>query len=277
MLPDGTHCIRQRGIRYDFTLMPIYGTAADGTDKVGITDLNNGTYVLKHASPPCSATQVAPCIPGGILPPHVVVSPNGKLFNNDYKNIQPRVGLAYRLTNNNVIRAAYGRFYDNWAAIDQTAQNIQAWPTVTYVLAQNLNPAVPSVFAENPFQGFTGPYPPPTPFNQVGWNSNPLFKNPYSDQWNFGIQHLFGSSTVMTLNYVGSHSGNTDIAIMGNSATVPGPGPITAREPYPYITPTFYDNSIGRGSYNAFQFSLNRETSHGLTYLISYTWSPIFR
>ncbi len=261
------------GIRYDFTLMPIYGTAADGTDKVGITDLNNGTYVLEHASPPCSATQVAPCIPGGILPAHVVVSPNGKLFNNDYKNIQPRVGLAYRLTNNNVIRAAYGRFYDNWAAIDQTAQNIQAWPTVTYVLAQNLNPAVPSVFAENPFQGFTGPYPPPTPFNQVGWNSNPLFKNPYSDQWNFGIQHLFGSSTVMTLNYVGSHSGNTDIAIMGNSATVPGPGPITAREPYPYITPTFYDNSIGRGSYNAFQFSLNRETSHGLTYLISYTWS----
>lgn len=261
------------GLRYDFTLIPIYGTAVDGTNKVGNTDLNNGTYVLEHASPPCSATQVAPCIPGGTLPAHVVVSSTGSLFNNDYKNVEPRVGIAYRLTNNTVIRAAYGRFYDNWAAVDQTAQNVQAWPTVTTVLAQNLNPAAPTVFAENPFQGFTGPYPPPTPFTQVGWNSNPNFRNPYSDQWNFGVQHLLGSSTLMTLNYVGSHSGNTDIAIMGNSAVTPGPGSITAREPYPYISPTFYDNSIGRESYNAFQFSMNRETSHGLTYLISYTWS----
>src|SRR5437870_4485348 len=48
---------------------------------------------------------------------------------------------------------------------------------------------------------------------------------------------------------------------------------VTARQPYPYISPTFYDRSIGNSSYNAFQFSANHRASNGLTYLVAYTWS----
>jgi hypothetical protein len=141
-------------------------------------------------------------------------------------------------------------------------------------LVQNLNTAYPTVPAENPFLGFSGAVPAPTPFNQLGWNGQPQFRAPYSDQWNFGIQQQLSSTSVFTLNYVGSHSGRTDIAAEANTAITPGPGNPSDRSPYPYITPSYYDKPIGRASYEAFQFSLKgNSTSKRLTYLVSYTWS----
>jgi hypothetical protein len=259
------------GIRYDFTLVPII-TTTNGGEHLGITDTDNGIFIIQHNAPPCSSTQTAPCIPGGVLPAHVLISSNGKLYQNDYSNVQPRVGLAYRLTSKDVLRASFGRVYDNWAAVNQSAQNIQQWPTVGFNLTLNLNPTVPTIPAENPQEGFTGPYPPPTPFGLVSWNGQPNFRAPYSDQWNFGLQHQVGANTVLTANYVGSESIRTDIGGLGNTASVPGPGPVSARAPYSYITPTYYDKSIGRASYNAFQFSMQRTLSSGLSYLVSYTW-----
>ena len=58
-------------------------------------------------------------------------------------------------------------------------------------------------------------------------------------------------------------------------ALTPGPGDPSLRSPFPYITPTFYDKSIGKASYNAFQFKLRRSTSKGLSYIVSYTWSKV--
>jgi len=43
--------------------------------------------------------------------------------------------------------------------------------------------------------------------------------------------------------------------------------------PFPYIGPTAYDRSVGKSNYNALQVSLNGKQQHGLTYLVSYTWS----
>jgi len=260
------------GIRYDFTLVPII-TTTNGGEHLGLTDTDNGTFIMQHNAPPCSSTQFAPCIPGGVLPAHVVVSSNGKLYQNDYTNVQPRVGLAYRIGSKDVLRASFGKVYDNWAGVNQSAQNMQQWPTVGFNLAENLNSTVPTITAENPMAGFTGAYPPPTPFGLTSWNGEPNFRAPYSDQWNFGVQHQLGGNTVLTANYVGSESIRTDIGTMGNTATVPGPGPVSARAPYSYITPTFFDKSIGRASYNAFQFSMHRTSSKGLTYMVSYTWS----
>jgi len=268
------------GLRYDMTLIPLYGQGTNAL--VGDLDLTNGTYILQKMAPPCSATQGAPCIPGGQLPAHVVLTPfkNGAIYHNTYDNIQPRFGLAYRLRQNTVIRATYGRFFDNWAAITQTAQNYEGtWPSIGQLIASSLNnptPAnpTPTVSALDPFNlGSTQPLPAPTPFNQVQWFMNPKFQNPESDQWNLGVQQQLGLNTVLTLNYVGSVSRRTDVGGYNNVAVTPGPGDPQSRAPYPYITPTFYDNSYGSANYNAFQFSLNKVTSKGLTYLVSYTWS----
>ena len=74
---------------------------------------------------------------------------------------------------------------------------------------------------------------------------------------------------------MGQHSSRLDWGDLANTAVTPGPGDIAPRQPYSYMTPTYYDKSIGRASYNAFDFKLRRTTSAGLSYIVSYTWSKV--
>jgi hypothetical protein len=269
------------GLRYDFTLMPIYGDDKNQNNEVGDTDLFTGEYILAHNAPPCATVMAAPCIPtpGGALPANVIVTPfsNGAIYHNDFTNWQPRVGAAYSLFAKTVIRGGYGRFYDNWAAITQTAQNFEGtWPSVGQLGASNLNPltAPPTATALDPFSLGTGQaLPPPTPFTQSTWFADPYLKRPYADQWNFGVEQQVTSRTVLTVNYVGSKGSKLDIGGAYNVATTPGPGNPQLRAPFPFIGATAFDRSDGSSTYNALQVSLNGRAEHGLTYLVSYTWS----
>ncbi|HWO36191.1 MAG TPA: TonB-dependent receptor, partial [Candidatus Acidoferrum sp.] len=164
------------GLRYDLTLMPTYGDNKNANNFVGDMDFRNGTYILARNAPSCAQTNAAPCIPGGVLPAHVVVTPLGgtALFHTDYNDIQPRIGIAYQLFPNTVLRGGYGRFFDNWAAITQTAQNYEGtWPSLDQLGASNLNPVTagaPTVKAEDPLnQGAGAPVTTGTPFTQSTW------------------------------------------------------------------------------------------------------------
>jgi hypothetical protein len=268
------------GFRYDVTLWPIYGSPALGNQYVGDTDLDNGTYILARQPGSCSSVTSGPCIPtpDGSLPAHVVLtkSSNGSIIHNSFDNWQPRIGLAYRVAPSTVIRASAGRFYDNWAAIQQLATNYQGnWPDTTFLLQNNLNYTTPTVTAQDPLQLGTGGriLPAPTPFNQVNWMIDPYYKNAYSVQWNFGIQQQIGKSAIVEADYVGSHDSRLDSGAYRDTAVTPAPGPITDRQPFPYITPTYFDKSIAKANYEAFQFKARKTTTSGLTLLASYTWS----
>ena len=95
---------------------------------------------------------------------------------------------------------------------------------------------------------------------------DPYAKNPYSMQWNFGVQHEWSESQLVTVNYVGSGSRRLDVGSFYNVALTPGSGDPQSRAPFPYFAPTFYDRSIGRGSYNALQFQQERRYAKGLAY-----------
>jgi hypothetical protein len=269
------------GLRYDLMLWPGYGSGtSDPTSQVGNIDFNNGTYVVQTNSPDCASAGQAPCVPGGLPQPHVVVARNDRLYSNTHDNIQPRVGIAYSLNDKTVVRASFGIFNDIWAGVMQTVQGIGGdWPSVAQILTPALNTSneVATVNWQNPLAGLgAAGLPAPTPFGQVEWYRDPKAKDPYSEQWNFGVERQLGSNTVMTANYVGSQSHRLTVGGLYNVALTPGPGTpaeVTARQPYPYISPTFYDRSVGNSSYNAFQFSTNHRSSSGLTYLVAYTWS----
>ncbi len=271
------------GFRYDVTFWPIYGELGTPDSYVGDLNLNNGTYILTQNPGPCTATKGFPCIPGGTLPPNVVVTPhpNHSIFNNDYGDWQGRAGFAYRLRDKTAIRAGYGRFYDNWNSVVQLSQNYEGnWPDVGQLIANNLNhPGGTSASIGDPFNLGSGGvvYPAATPFNQVNWFVDPTnYKMPYSDQWNFGIEQQLAQNTVLSLAYVGAHDLQLNLGGYRNTAVTPGPGDaatVASRQPYPYITPTFYDQSIGQSKYNSFQFRLQQRTTKGLSYLISYTRS----
>jgi hypothetical protein len=265
------------GVRYDVTLRPLQGSIKDKNLYIGDLDLAKGQYILQAQPPSCAVTGEAPCIPGGTLPANVVVTPfsNHAIYHNTYDNIQPRIGLAYRVNDKTSVRASFGKFFDNWAALTQSSQNYTGtWPEVAQFLGQNLNPGLPTATGEDPFHlGSVHELPGPTPFTQTQWYQDPLSQNPYSEQWNLGIERQITNNTLLTTNYVGSHSSRLDVGPFENVAPTPGPGNPQLRAPFPYIAPTYYDQSIGKSSYNAFQFSLKRSFSHGMAYLVSYTWS----
>lgn len=269
------------GVRYDLSKWPVYGSLSDGTGYVGNLDLSNGTYIVSAVPPACSDSKGAPCIPNGALPANVSVTKNSNrnLHDTDYGNWQGRLGIAYRLRDSTSVRAGYGRFYDEWNGVTQTAQNIGGtWPSVGALNINSQNQNIPTATIGDPLGLGAGGllYPPNTPFGSPSYYYDPQLKTPYVDNWNLEVDQQLDSYTTLSIAYVGSHSGRLDLGGLHNTAKFPGPGDaatVASRQPFPYITATNYDTSAGNSDYNALQVSLNRRTAKGLTYLLSYTWS----
>ena len=170
------------GLRYDATFIDPYGrentVGKNGGIETGNMDFTSGIYSIQKLPPSCAERGYAPASPvrTGSLPPHVEVSPTGKILRNTYTNWGPRLGVAYRLSPNTAIRASSGIFYDNWAGITQRSQGYEGnWPDASQQLGNNFNIPVagsptPTITAQDPFlAGGNGNFPPPTPFNQVAW------------------------------------------------------------------------------------------------------------
>ena len=268
------------GVRYDVTIWPTFDFNNNSNGYLGDLDLANGTYILSAAPPACSPTVGAPCIPGGTLPANVVVTNNGHaLHRTDTGDWQPRIGIAYQPRGTTSIRAGYNRLYDEWSGVTQDTQDVGgSWPGVGLLNIPTLNSTLVTATIGNPLGLAPGAsiQAGPTPFSTSAFFFNPSLKTPYSDQWNLGISQQFGMNTTLELNYVGSHSSRLDLGGLKNTAEYPAPGnagAVTSRRQYPYITPTDYEDSTGNSNYNALQASVNQATSHGLRYLLAYTWS----
>jgi hypothetical protein len=274
------------GLRYDYPFLPAYGTNAtigkEGGPETGDMDWGTGNYIIQKLPPPCSVRGFAPCIPGdGTLPAHVLVSPNGKISHNVHTNLGPRFGFAYKVDDKTVVHGAYGIVFDDWAAVTQMAQNIEgSWPDIGQQIASSLTnvpttaQTTPNVTSQNPFNASgSGLFPPATPFTSNQWFYDPHIKNPYSEQWNFGVQRQLSGSLALRVDYVGSESHRTNVGGQYNTALTPGPGDPQSRAPYPYSIPTFYDRSVGNGNYNALQVQLDKRYTNGFSYQVAYTWS----
>jgi Carboxypeptidase regulatory-like domain/TonB dependent receptor len=265
------------GLRYDLTVNPRQGKASNASNITGDFDFSNGTYILQNPAPACSATQGAPCIPGGVLPPNVTIAKSGKIIHDNYDNVQPRIGFAYLLNQKTVMHGGYGRFFDNWAGLTENQSNYtQTWPNIAFVGAPggfNLF-GPPTGLAQDPFNfgnvSAKNIPPAPSPFSPLNNNfyTDPHLKNGYSDQWNFGFQREMTSGIVTTVNYVGSRNARIATAITANALTSPG-----GSAPYSYIPPTPYTQSLSHTDYNSLQVSSQIRLHSGIASTIAYTWS----
>ncbi len=269
------------GLRYDLTVLPRSGKASNGSDILGDMNFANGTYILQNPAPACSATQGAPCIPGGTLPANVTIAKNGKMLHDNYDNVQPRFGFAYLLTPKTVIRGGYGRFFDSWtgAIMGQDAYT-QSWPNIAFVGAPggfNLF-GPPTGLAQDPFNfgnvSATGIPPASSPFSLQNVNPfvDPHLKIAYADQWNFGVQNELSSGVVTTVNYVGSRDARVATSITANALTSPG-----GTAPYSYIPQEPYSTNRAPASssisYNSLQVSSQIRLHSGIASTLAYTWS----
>jgi len=113
------------------------------------------------------------------------------------------------------------------------------------------------------------------PNGQLAMNTSQVRSPMYT--WTLGIQHAFGASTSLTVNYVGTHTSDLSSEINVNQ---PAPGAragLQQRQPYysqfPWFNGIFVYGPAGFSNYNALQASFVLRNFHGLTLNAGYTFS----
>jgi hypothetical protein len=262
------------GLRWD-----LFGAPDFTHDFESTWDFNTGKFLVGIPKPPaCAQTQKAPCLVdpnSDFLQKYVLFTGNSKFLASQWALLGPRIGFAWRAQPRTVVRGSFGLFYDLMNGMSQRAQNGSInnanWPgSLGRSVVSNTNTV--DATADAPF-GNTNPFiPTPTPSSQAPYY-DPRFKPAYSEQWNFEIQRELAANLVLSAAYVGSHSLRLSVGGDYNTAIVPGPGPIAARQLWPYAPVTTWDRSVGQSSYHALQVKVERRLAGGLSFLTSYTWS----
>ncbi len=216
----------------------------------------------------------------------------------------PRVGLAYRVKDDWVIRSGYGMVFFEQSGIT-TPFTIPQFPFVQTLGQQPLDTVTPA------FRLSIGPtvqYTIPNPNSGLGQGVFSVDRgngSGYSQQWNFTVQRTVGQNWNIEASYLGSK--NTRLGIpdfninqlpsqylsLGttalntrvanpNAGLVPGSlGAATIAQQqllraFPRFTNValFRDN-VGNSAYNAVAIKLEKRISHGLTVNGSYTFSKL--
>lgn len=251
----------------------------------------NGDYWigLNQLPPACSQAGKSPCIPGaGTLQgipngDKIMLSPYGRAWGPapNWSDWGPRLGVAWRVRGNTVVRAGYGVVYDALMGMEQDWKGISgSWPATGSVfsltpinqLGQPLTP-IEQTFGQVGAAALPGP----SPWSQSNWFFDPNRKDPRSQEWNVEIQRQMTRNLALSVGYVGGYSDRLDETGLFNTATTPGPGTpaqVAQRQPFPWITGTpFFGTDRGNANYNSFQAKLDHRFANGFQYLVSYTWS----
>lgn len=190
----------------------------------------------------------------------------------DYKDVAPRIGLAYAPGFKTVIRAGYGiGFIDplgSGSILNSNEfnipfyyrNNITLFPffAPTYRLS-SLLPAlvIPSPSAPTGDQRYLTP------------NDG----NQYSQTWSFSVQKALSNSWMLETAYVGT-SGNRLLMTSNINAAPPGTTNPTTRQPFgPALGQVVQYSNSGHSIYHGLQAKLEKRFSDGLYFLASYTWS----
>jgi len=284
------------GIRYEFQTAPTYrGNIAS-------------TFNPNIDNP--IGSQVGLTLPGAL---QFLSSSQRSVYNTNYGNVAPRFGFSYQVDPKLVVRGGYGIFYPPsiTCCFPGESAGFQA-TTVSPVTLDSITPN-PAVTTANPWPNGFIPITGNSlgELQQVGNGVSSVFlnrKSSYVQQYLFGIQWGITSNDELEVNYVGNHGVhmiagslnpdqlNPKYLPMGASALntlVPNPfyGAIAAGTsscaldqanvvqsqlltPYPqYCGVGETDAPVGFSNYNALQMNYNHRFSHGLTALVSYTYS----
>jgi outer membrane receptor protein involved in Fe transport len=181
-------------------------------------------------------------------------------------DFSPRVGLAFRATDRTVVRAAYGLFYfDEEGTGGSTRLFINNPFAAQY--AVNCSSTAPCLHTSTGIPNTPSASNLPTVVYQPTPNLTPNMQ-----QWNFTLEHQLTNSLVVRGAYVGSRGNHLNLNIQEDVA-YPGPGSVTAREPYPSVASISAWEPRGPSSYNGLQLSVEKRFSTGLSFLGAYTWS----
>ena len=239
------------GLRWDYVTPPNYHKIVSGLNVL------TGQFIVTGAVPPFFPNATG----------------SSGFFKPQYNGFEPRFGLTYQVSDKTVLHSAFAVLDDHNNTLVQENQNIRlSWPTGIAANLTSLDLGVPTTYLNNlpHAASFLGsnlkPY--------ASYGADPNNKIPYAMEYNAGVQQQLSRSLMMKLDYVGSVSRHQYIVPEANTALVPGPGPISKRQPFPqYGGPFSFSWNDGPANYNAFQAFLQKSLSSGLFFMASYTWS----
>jgi hypothetical protein len=253
---------------------------------------------------PGAQSQRFPNAPVGMLfggSHHDPGCPASSIYNNP-KNFGPRLGFAYRITEdgNTSIRGGAGYYYE--------APNTVAFEDVVGVppFAPIVNLSNVSVADPYAGSGVTSPFPAqfgpinPTPSNAIfpsgGISFSQIFDRhfrlPMVLSYNLTLERGFKQDWMLRVAYVGNNghhlSGTGDqesgLLQLNPAIYIPGTNPLTgqpnsteANEPSRLVYPNYGSiGSINSGvdsNYNAAQITLTKRMTHGFSFLTNFTWA----
>jgi carboxypeptidase family protein/TonB-dependent receptor-like protein len=207
-------------------------------------------------------------LPAQLAP--LVINQNGffpsGILNKDLNNWGPRVGAAYTVNDNTVIRSGFGVYYDNLNLNELQFSRLvppfygqySLQPTRTD-LSMNVDSLFPDL---NNIPQF------PAPFSM-----DPGNRTAYTVQWNGNVQRSFGHNYLVEIAYTGSHSYNEHKRYNINQAQ-PGTTPIATRVPYPaFQSAILYSSDAGWAKFNGVSVRLEKRYSDGFFFLANYQLS----
>jgi len=205
----------------------------------------------------------------GQLVPAGVNGASRSLVTPDHLNFVPRVGFAYNLRGQTVLSGAYGVFYNGQeirtAAPLQLAYNAPFYYQSTFV-SDGVTPILRVSTGFPAFNVENAPLPAVTSVDS-------RLKTPYYQQWNLQVQHALPSMMSLSVAYAGSKGTHLQSVTDQNQDRTPGPGDVQARRPYPLFGPFTSIQNRGSSTYHSAQVKVEKQYSHGLTFLSSFTWS----
>ena len=206
---------------------------------------------------------------------------NSRALYNTYNgitNFQPRIGVAWNVRNNTVVRAAYTLS----SYLEGTGTNLR--PTINPPYAHETDATYTSLSLPGSTlnQGFLPlEANPGNPFQGALirlWDPN--VRPAVSNQWNITIQRQFAGSTTLQVGYVGQRTTHLMVPMPYFQKELLSNGTVVG-SPYLSGNPTLYNEisqisgtaSNGNQAYNALQAVLQKRFSSGLEYQVAYTYS----
>jgi trimeric autotransporter adhesin len=221
------------GLRYEY-----FSPYSEKDDRLATLDTGN------------DFASVATVLPNGIGP-FTGKYPRGLVYP-EHDNFSPRVGFAWSVARDTVLRGGYGINFTNGQYVT-FAQNLAFEPPWADVQTNEFSAGAPITLAN----GFLGP-------NAEGnYAINKDYRLPYIQAWTLNLQRTVPWNVVLNIGYAGSKGTRLDI--------VDAPGR-TATESLSGVLYD-YEDSVGFSNYNALTASARKRLTGGLSLQARYTYS----
>ncbi len=210
-----------------------------------------------------------PGIPDNAVKVPPVYRPADSMYNADFNNIMPRIGLAWSIgpQAKTVIRSGFGisvaaQSLRNFSGVEFVGPNIPTRFTFTGSDITNLNLKY-SMNNEQGLKAFEGKV---VPLGLSVWDQdNP---NPYAMQWSLTVQRQLTSTMVFETGYMGTKGVKVSMTHNRNL-----PDRNTNVRPYPEALQFSYNDASDMSWYHGWQTSLRKRFSQDFSFDLNYAWS----